>query len=400
LKPPEDAAAAASAPPSGLFYLACLLALALPVQMTVTASPFLNAVAMGTRALGPADIGDIRTAEILVNALIAIGLSSRMTKVEPRLLGLCGLMLFVLGNAASMVPGGYGGLFAARVTAGAGAGLMAAAMGALIAQAKAPHRVAALLAIPVTVGSITTAILAGAAAQRMDPVALFGLLACGGTLGLVLFLGAPKGRFQAQYVPAIGSLLGALRRPFVLGSATLFIGSTAVYHFLAGIGASHGVSSNQLGQWAAIIGLICAFVAPVVALVRDRWVRPAYLVALAGFGVGSTLIPLAGSALWFVVGFALQSMAFTAFYLFGAAVMARLDKTGGLQAAAHGWTTLGNAFSPALGGRLIAAGGGAYWPLGVACALASLVTVTLITIGSRGAKFTPAPAPPPPSAGT
>lgn len=369
--------------------------------MTVTASPFLNAVAMGTRELGPSAIGDIRTAEILVNALIAIGLSSRMTKVEPRLLGFCGLVLFVLGNAGAMLPGGYWGLMAARLTAGAGAGLMAASLGALIAQANAPHRVAALLAVPVTAAAIATAVLAGAAAQRMDPVALFGLLAGGGTLGILLFLGAPRGRFQAQHAPAIGSLLGALRRPFVLGSATLFIGSTAVYHFLAGIGASHGVSSEQLGQWSAIIGLICAFVAPVVALVRERWVRPAYLVALAGFGVGSTMIPLAGSALWFAAGFALQSMAFTAFYLLGSAVMARLDKTGGLQAAAHGWTTLGNAFSPALGGRLIAAGGGAYWPLGVACALASLVTVTLITIGSRGAKFNrlPAPqAPPPPSA--
>jgi hypothetical protein len=116
-------------------------------------------------------------------------------------------------------------------------------------------------------------------------------------------------------------------------------------------------------------------------LVRDAWVRPAMILTLISFGIGSSLIPFSTGTGTYTAGFLIQSVAFTYWVLFSAAVASRLDRTGGLGAAGSGWNAFGNALSPALGGFLIL--GGSYAPLGWLCIAASIVTVTLMTIATH-----------------
>lgn len=378
---PANTAPTASKPAPWRYWLA-VLAIALPAQMTVTASPFLNGLAMDSRGIGSQTIGLIRSGEILLNASLMIWLSARIVRFAPKVLALVGLSGFIVGNLVCALGAGLWDLTAGRLLAGAGAGVMVAALGAFVAQLQSPHRVAALIAIPVTGGAIATAVLASQAAEARSSLAMFALLAAGGAIGVLLMLTAPGGRIHANHAPVFSSMLKALRSPFVIACATIFIGSTGVWHFFQRIGLSHGLDNAAIGVLTVQVSIACALLAPLAALVRDAWVRMAFLASLVAFGIGSTLIPLSTSAQFYAAGYLIQSAAFTFYTLFIAAVAARLDRTGGVAAAGNGWQALGNAVSPALGGVLIA--GGAFWPLAIVCALASVATVTLAFFGTRG----------------
>lgn len=358
-----------------------LLACAIPIQMTVTASPFLNGAAMDARGLDPAQIGAVRTAEILTNALLQIWLSARITRFSPRWLALVGVACIAIGNAICVPGTGIVDLAAGRILAGFGAGCAAAAMGAFIAQTASPHRVAAGVAIPVTIVAIVTALIVGRTAGALGQMGAFGVVAVGGAVGLALAFAAPGGRPHATHAPAVTSMIGALRSPYVLSCFTIFMGSTAVWHFFERIGVSHGLEPRQIGDLSAAVAVGCALLAPALALVRDKGVRWAGIGALIGFGLGSSLIPLAPSQDLFAAGFLLQSMSFAAWSIISPAISARLDRTGGLNAAGNGWTALGNALSPAVGGAVIQAGG--FAPLGFMCMAASALTVTFMVIATR-----------------
>ena len=358
-----------------------LLGCAIPIQMTVTASPFLNGVSMDARGLDSAQIGLVRTAEILTNASLQIWLSARIIRFEPRTLALIGVCLIGLGNLICTAGIGVWDLAAGRIICGAGAGSAAAALGAFIAQTQSPHRVVAGLAVPVTAAAILTSLGVGRAVEAFGQAGVFGILALGATVGFAFALSAPGGRPHARHAPKVNSMLGALRSPFVLACLTLYIGSTAVWHFFERIGISHGLEPRQIGDLSAAVGLGCAVLAPLAALVRDAAVRWGTLGALICFGIGSSTIPLSNSETVYAAGFALQSVAFAFWSIFAPAVASRLDRTGGLAAAGNGWNALGNALSPAIGGALIL--GGSFAPLGALCIVASMVTVTLMTIATR-----------------
>ncbi len=362
-------------------YWIAILAVAMPVQMSVTASPFINGMAMDTRHAGSEAIGLIRSCEILLNASLMIWLSARLLRFAPKALALAGLTAFIAGNLICGVTGDLTGLAAGRLLAGAGAGAMVASLGAFVGRLSSPHRAAALIAIPVTGGAVLTALLASAAAEAKSSLGLFGFLAAGGGLGALLMAAAPGGFFHAGHAPPFTSMLRALRSPFVIACATIFMGSTAVWHFFQRIGLSHGLDNAAIGTLTVQVSLACAVLAPMAALVRDTWVRWTFIGSLIGFGAGSTFIPVAPDAQAYAAGYLVQSASFTFYTLFVAAVAARLDRTGGIAAAGNGWQALGGAISPAIGGVLIS--GGAFWPLGVFCALASLATVTLGFIGTK-----------------
>jgi hypothetical protein len=376
-----------------------MIAMAAPIQLTVSASPFINAIAMDMRGLNSAEIGAIRTMEILATASLLIWLSARIQTFSPRILGLLGLGLFMTGNLLSLAPGadalaeaprsagdsasvlaGHAGLVAGRIIAGAGAGCLGAAWPPLLALLPSPHRAAALMAAPITVGAILSAFLTSQGAEAGSALGVFGFLAAGALVALSGVLLAPSGRPQAHAAPAIGSMVAALRHPWVLGSATIYFGSTGVYHFLAQIGATHALSAAAVGSIVVAVAVACIVSTPLAALVRDRSVRPVFLVAVALFGVGSSSIALSPNAAVYAFGFWLQSAAFGFYAVLGAAVAVRLDATGGLAAAGAGWQAFGNAFSPFVAGLLIL--GGSFAPLGALCIASSLVTLALFARAS------------------
>jgi predicted MFS family arabinose efflux permease len=387
-----------------------LFCLAFPLQMTVTASPFLNALAMDGRGLNSAEIGAVRTIEILINASLLIYLSARLSRLDAARLGLFGLAAYVGGNLICLaltpalapvvhVPGWAAGgetliknwdLVAGRAIAGAGAGCANAAMGALLARMASPHRAAALIAVPITLTALVAAGVTSRAAETGTALGVFGFLAAGGALAALGVAFGPGKLAPVAAPPMLGSMLDGLRQPYVLACATMYFGSTAVYHFLAKIGEGHGLGEKQIGEIVILVTIACAVSVPLAALIRDAWVRVGFLVSVFLFAVGSSSIPLSPNATVYTAGFWLQSAAFGFYQILGAAVAARLDRTGGLAAAGNGWQSLGNSLSPFLGGVLIL--GGAFWPLGALCIAASSVTFVLYFVATRRLTRAEAPA--------
>jgi hypothetical protein len=178
------------------------------------------------------------------------------------------------------------------------------------------------------------------------------------------------------------TMVDALKSPYVLSYATIFIGSTAVWHFFVSIGAQHGFTTEQIGQLNASVALLCLIALPLAMIAQDRHVRAGVLGALVLFGIGSASIPLAGTGALYVAAFVAQTLGYAFWVVFGQAVAARLDRTGGLAAAGQGWNALGNAMSPALGGAIITHAGG-YPALGALCLAASAVTIALMFVATR-----------------
>lgn len=378
--------AAPQAPDRGYWRLwVAAFCIAAPLQVTTTSSPFLNSVAMAARDLDTTAIGAIRTCEILTNACLAIFISARIVKFEPRGLALLGAALLLIGNAASMVGADAATLLGARITAGAGGGLLAAALAAYIPQFRAPHKAAAIIAAPITVCAIGAALAAGQIAEGASQIALFGMLAGAAAIGLIgVWATAPGGKAHALHAPKLGSMLGALKHPYVLGWAVIYLGSTAANQFLATIGASHGFTTTQVGQMGAATAVVCGLTAPFVGLIRENGLRIGFLAAIAAFGVGATSVALAPTGNLFFAGYILQSASFACFSILAMGVATRLDPTGGIGTAASGWNALGNAFSPAIGGVLIA--GGSFLPLGVLCGVCGVLTFALMAAGTKSLK--------------
>jgi predicted MFS family arabinose efflux permease len=368
---------------------AALFGAVLPGAMLVTASPLLNAVSMQLRDLDPLQIGLIRTSEILLNASLTIYLSTQLARLSPREVGLIGALLTLVGNLAALPGDGFWDLWVARLIAGAGMGCLAAAGAAIYARIESPQRVAGVLLIPWTMGSVIAALVAGQAAKAGAPIGVFGVLAAAGAVAALALMAAPNAPLAKPAAPlqtaGLSQLFATLGNPFAIGVMVMYFGSTASWHFFAGMGAAQGIAPNQIGGLIAVVGVAGAIVTGLGAvLMRDAWVRRAALAAIGAFALATITLPIAGSAVLFVAAYALQSMSYVLTSVMLPALGLRLERTGALNAASQGLQAFANAFAPAIGGLLVL--GGAYWPLSFLNAACTLFAFAAIYLATRTAQ--------------
>ncbi len=368
---------------------AALFGLVLAPAVTVTVSPLLNSVAMDVRGLEPVEIGAIRTAEILLNATLALWLSTRLTLIAPRTLGLLGAALFLIGNAAGIPGTGLWDLAAARLVAGAGTACLAAAGASLYAQFASPQRASGMLVIPWTAASVAAALIAGAGAQAHSQTAVFGVLAVAAAIAAGFIALMPGGPAPAHASGPHLPIAKSLRSPYVLGAGCLFFGSTAVWHFFARIGLSHGLEASEISQIIAAASVLAGLLGAGAMLVRDRWVRVGLLVSVAAYGVVSTTVAWSPTALIYLAAYGLQAVTYVFLTILAPTMGVRIDRTGATNTAANGVTTLLNATAPAIAGALVQ--GGSFLPLGVMCLMSAGSAFVLLAIATRRVAA-PAPA--------
>jgi len=365
-------------------WLACF-GLWLAPAATVSVSPIMNSVAMDARSLTEAQIGMVRTLEILLNAGLTIWLSLRLGKLHPRPLGLIGLALLAAGNFASAFGTELGALIAARLAAGAGAACVLSAGSALVARIKSPQRLIGGLAIPVTAIGVISAIIAGQLVQTQGQIGAFGPIAAASLFAIPFALFAPA-RLAAAASPRVDTLLGSVTHPYVLASAACYFGSTAVWTFFARIALALEYDAAQVGFIIAGVSIGAGLMGALGALARDRWVRPAVLVAIVLFGACYIIVPLApsipDSRALFLAAFALACVCYALMQNFFTVVAVRLDRTGALNAAGNGWASLANALAPWTAGALITASG-SFAPLAVMTGGAAVATFILLWIAMR-----------------
>ncbi len=360
---------------------AALFGLVLPVAVTVTVSPLMNSVAMDVRHIDSVQIGAIRTAEILLNASLALYLSTKLTTIVPRTLGLIGAALFLAGNLGGIPGTGLVDLLVARLVAGAGAACLGAAGAALYGQFKSPQRAGGMLLPAWTLASVIGALVAGAGAKVHSQTGVFGVLVAAAVIGLVFIACLPGGRAPAPAAAPALPIARSLRSPYVLGAGAIFFGSTALWHFFARVGLSHGLDPEQISQIIASASILSGVLGFIAAFVRDRWVRYGMLAAVAIYGAASTTVAWSPTALVYLAAYGVQSVAYVFATILMPAVGIRLDRTGATNTAAGGVQTMVNALAPVTAGVLVQ--GGSFLPLGAMCAGATLIAFVLLLIASR-----------------
>ena len=333
-----------------------LLGLSVPLYATITLSPLLNGAAMDRLGIDSLEIGGIRTLEILMNALLTIGLAPRLARFEAKRLGLLGA--------------------GAMAFAGVGAGLCQCALVILMAETRSPQKVGGSLMAPITAFAIATALIGGRVTQDYGHQGAFVCLAVACGLGFTLALAGPRSPVTTRAMrneKAPATSLGALRSPYVLSAALVFLGSTATWAFFERKGRSLGMEAADISNVIAA-ALICAGVfASLSMLVRDRWLKGFAIISIAIFAAGAAATALSTSAAVFAGAYVLQTIAYAWTQNLLTAMGVRIDPTGGLAAAGRGWQTLVNSTAPALGGALVLWGG--FHPLAALCAAAGIWSV-------------------------
>lgn len=365
---------------------------------TVAVSPFINGALMDQRMIDGVRLNDlqagmIRTAEILTFATLTIFISARIRTFEPRTLGLFGVSMILIGNLAAIPGAGVWDVVAARMCHALGGACAMSAASALLVRAPHPQRVSGALVIPVLILSMLAVIMASRLATAgQSQLGAFGAIGAVAVVALVLvFFFAPKGRSSATDQPAFSSMLGALKSPYVIGCAVVFFGSTAVWQSFRMIGQTHGLNPTAVGDIIIAVQLGGMLIGASMAFVKADWLRPALLTTLIIYGAATTLTPLAPDSLLFIVSYTALSFSYLCLTVLIAAVGARLDRTGGLNAAGLGWQALINATAPYVGGAIVTTSGG-YTALFILCLIATSIAVPAFFLATRRL-------PPPPRVG-
>ncbi len=373
-----------------------VLGLTMCSSVTVAVSPFINGALMDQRVLDGAQLNDlqagmIRTAEILTFATLTIFISARIKLFQPRLLGLFGVAMILIGNLAAIPGTGVWDVVAARMCHALGAACAMSAASAFIVRAPHPQRVSGALVIPALMLSMGAVYHAGQMATvGQSQLGAFGAVGAVAALAIVLVVVfAPKGRSAETDQPAFSTMLGALKSPYVIGCAVVFFGSTAVWQSFRQIGLSHGYDPSQVSTIIIGAQVGAMLVGASMAFVKADWLRPAVLTALIVYGIATILTPLAPDGILFIAAYAGLSFAYLALTVLIAAVGARLDRTGGLNAAGLGWQALINATAPYVGGAIVTTTGG-YTALFVLCLIATVIAVPSFWLATR--RLPPPPA--------
>jgi hypothetical protein len=369
-----------TAPPRWRLF-AALFGLVLPVAVTVTVSPLMNSVAMDVRQIDSVQIGAIRTAEILLNASLALYLSTKLTTIVPRTLGLIGAGLLLAGNLGGIPGTGLVDLAIARLTAGAGAACLGAAGAALYGQFASPQRASGMLLPLWTTASVLSALIAGEGAKAHSQTGVFGVLAAAAAIGFLFIALMPGGRSPAHATAPALPIAKSLRSPYVLGAGCIFFGSTALWHFFARVGLSHGLAADQIGQIIASASVLSGVLGAIAILVRDRWVRYAMLIAVGVYGAASATVAWSPSALVYLGAYGTQAVAYVFVTILMPTVGIRLDRTGATNTAGNGVATMVNALAPITAGYLVQ--GSSFFPLGAMCAGAGALAFGFLFLATR-----------------
>ncbi|MET0546820.1 MAG: MFS transporter [Caulobacterales bacterium] len=356
-----------------------LLGLSIPIYATMTLSPLLNGAAMDRLQINTFEIGLIRTLEILANAALTIGLAPRLARFESKRLGLIGAAGVTLGAALSAIAADPFWLLGARLIAGIGAGLTQCAIAVLMAETRSPQRVGGSLMIPITTCSIIAALVGGRFAQSDGLFGIFIILAAACAAGFALaYLGprSPAELRKAHAVQGPSTSLGALKSPYVLAAAIVFVGSSASWAFFERKGRSLGLEPTDISNLIALAALSAGLFGSLSVLIKDRWILPAGIAGTVLFTLAAASVPAAAATTLFSAAYVVQIIAFALTSNLLTAIGVRLDPSGGLAAAGRGWSTLLNAAAPAMGGALVLWGG--FTPLSYLCLAAGAAAVLFL----------------------
>lgn len=339
-------------------------ALILPVigaQLVVGTSLFLLPVIIETlwvhAGVSEKTAGLLLSMELAVSALTTLSLSAWRHNHSPRRWAIGGALLAVVSTALTLISPALPLLFATRVLAGTGAGVVGAEATSVLSRGIDRER---LIAIVTIFSIINAAFWLAGLPWLIDLVGYRAPYAC---LLLVYFIGTclllrlPSLRRPVLAKQQISGSSIAL--PAVLGILAVLLtqlGQGAFWSLQETYGKNAGFNSHQIGIILSIATLILLLGALGAAWASNRFRRFTTLFILLALNALSIVLVSTIPVRWVYLAASLvQSVTNLSSVIYQLAVAASLDRLGRAVAMATALVTLGNGIGPGLAASLSAA---------------------------------------------
>lgn len=303
--------------------------------------------------VGEREVGGLITAELLTFGAVSILIAPRIAGLPHHWLAIAGTAVVIAGNLGAAGARNFDALYAWRVLAGFGIGIVTAAVNAAIAQARAPALLYGLAwAAAYALTSIVAIAMSASAAVLTNGLVYLWLSTVLALLLPWLWLLPRHGA-----APTAGGMPpGTFWIGGVLMAGIMMIGASmmAYYAFIERI--AHAIGAGTLGSGrviaAAQIGGIIGGL--IVAPLSGRFGVVSTLVAGALFHACAIIVAVCtGVVLVLGAAACLEAVSFVLVISLMLTLAARIDREGRWAAAAGGIFGLSTALGPLLGGTLI-----------------------------------------------
>jgi len=328
--------------------------------------------------------GLIGSAELLVVALSAFIVSTRVRVLPRRKVAMIGGVIAIIGHSLSLLTNSIEALIACRVLAGAGAGIALAIGNACLAASHDPSKTyGQVMMLLATVGAGVIVSL-GYITEVWSYYGVFGTQAIVVALMLIPMSFLPeRDETQAEDDISHGKIPMLPAALIVVGIFLWHFSDNSIWGFSERIATKIGMQPDVIG-WllggGLLVGVLGGFIASGMGTRYGRiWpicVGVAAVVACVSVITSTEIIPMyTASILTYIVGFM-----FISSYIYGLA--GELDHHGRVMAVASGAGNVGVALAPLLSGRLIAING--YEVMGKVVISTLLVVMALsVVVGSH-----------------
>jgi predicted MFS family arabinose efflux permease len=332
-------------------------------QLIVSTSLFLMPILVDSlqvkAGLSSRAAGFLLSMELVVSAFTTLLLSAYFHAHSTRRWALLGGFLAISGTALTFLSPFLPILFAARLIAGIGAGIVGAEATSILSRGIEREKLIAA----VTIASIANAaIWLAILPYLIDGLGYRGPYAC-------LLLINLSGTFLLRRLPSLSKRRGINQKPshspfnlaavFVIAAIFLTqLGQGAFWSLEETFGSRAGFSAYTIGVLLAVATLLLLLGAVGSAWASERFGRFSAMLILIGANAVSILLISTIAVHWvFVVANIVQSITNLSSVIYQLGLSATIDRTGRVIAAGTGLVTLGNGLGPSLSASLSGAFG-------------------------------------------
>jgi len=319
-------------------------------------TPLIIGALIGHFGISEAQAGSLITAELVVMGVVALLAASLLVNWSRRLFAICGALLLLAGSVGAALAHSFESLYIWRVIAGAGAGVLLAAVNAVIASSVAPERnygLVTLMACVIT--GLLTLVMPGSL-EELGPNGYYGVLVVLMCVVAVLVLFIPDTMGKQVQSSSTGAPRDNSRQGWLLVAGILFLGSAmmAYYAFIERLGARLQIQPENIGMILTAMMAGSAAGAGLAASLGNRYgiVKPLLLVTVVH--LLTVICAVLTSSPWlYACAVTAQGFCYMFIFPFLLALAAKLDVYGRWAAAASGASFLGFGVGPLMGGWLI-----------------------------------------------
>lgn len=327
-------------------------------QLIVTTSLFLMPLIIETLkvdgGLSGKAAGFLLSMELAVSALTTLCLSRWVRNHSARHWALSGGLLTIVGTALTLISPKLPVLFATRLVAGMGAGVVGAEATSVVSRGVARER---LIAMVTTISIVNAAFWLAVLPHLIDRIGYRGPY-----VGLLLI--CLSGTYLLTRLPSLSIRQGGTRQaspsPFSTSAALVLVavfltqlGQGAFWSLEETYGRNAGFNSHVIGVLLSAATLLLLLGAVGAAWAGDRFGRFPSLLILIVLNAASILVVSTMAFAWiYTAANVLQSVTNLSSVVYQLGLAASLDRAGRVVAVSAGLVTLGNGLGPGLSGGL------------------------------------------------